>query len=151
MLCRHLVPWTERAEFDYKGCSHRFIIYLSSIPVKDCIRVCCFAEAPLCLSAAVLQSGNSLDAGVQLHPLDAEVAVLVGGAVYEAGLSICSAAVGKTERLAERPALPGECVLQLTTKKERQDTTKRHSGWTRDGNDRKKKRFYYTSIKTMLS
>lgn len=88
------------------------LIYLSYIPVvNDCIRVYCFAEAPLRLSAAVLQRGNSLDAGVQLHPLDAEAAVLVGGAVYEAGLSICSAAVGKTDRLAERPALSGECVL----------------------------------------
>lgn len=60
-----------------------------------------FAEAPLCLSAAALQRGNSLDAEVQLHPLDAEFAVLIGSAAYEAALSICSAAVGKTDRLAK--------------------------------------------------
>lgn len=79
--------------------------------VDDYIRVYCYAEAPLCLSAVVLQRGNSLDAGVQLQPLDAEAAVLVGGAVDEAGLSIRSAAVGKTDGLAERPALSGECVV----------------------------------------
>lgn len=73
--------------------------------------VCCFAEVPLCLSAAAPQLGNSLGCAVLLHPLNAEIAVLIGNAVYEASLSICSAAVGKTGRQAKFPALSGECVL----------------------------------------
>lgn len=68
-------------------------------------------EIPLCLSAAALQLGNSLNCAVLLHPLDGEFAVLIGNTIYEASLSICSAAVGKTDRQAKFPALSGECVL----------------------------------------
>lgn len=124
------------------------LIYLSYIPVvNDCIRVYCFAEAPLCLCAVVLQRGNSLDAGVQLHPLDAEAAVLVGGAVYEAGLSICRAAVGKTGGLAERPALSGECVLQLTPRKQKGRIQQRGTAVGRGTAMMGKKWISYTSRK----
>ena len=73
--------------------------------------MCCLAEVPLCLRAAAPQLGNSLDRGVLLHPLHAEIAVFIGNTVYEARLSICSAVVGKTDRQAKFPALSGECVL----------------------------------------
>lgn len=72
--------------------------------------VCCFAEVPLRLSAAAPQHGNSLDWAVLLHPLNAEIAVLIGNTVNAVSLSICSAAVGKTDRQAKFPALSGECV-----------------------------------------